>query len=526
MLTFVAEAVHYTYDAENRLTQVTYADGRQIRYGYDAMGNTKSIATVNDSAPVVLVSSAIEGPIALPIVDYQIAVNRTAGVLAFNAAGLPAGLKVNKGITVNADGKAPGVIYGTPTASGIFRVGVSARSAVGTGSPATLIINITNPFTRIEDGYDLAGKALAILPMSPIVGGELGGSVALTVAPNGSFSGKLVLGTKTYPFKGQLEGQFGGAVVTVDRAAPLADLTLSLTLGLEGSLRGMLLGTLSDGITSTALDGNVSVFGAAHRATALAGIKGATYNVGIFPNAAHVGNNAFPQGTGFTFAKVTTSGDVALTGKLADGTAFSGKSMLFRNGQAHFLIPLYKGNGVFTGTLEASDGGSVDLLVDNRISGGFAWQRLAMPGTLYAAGFPTRMLTYLAGGYYVAPAAGWRVFDLGNGAVAAPVTLTLARGGLTTPIISDVTINTANQVTAFVPNNNALALGFTPKSGLFSGKFTTGAPARTTTFQGLVLPAFGTTASQGHGYFLLPGALASDPVLSGSSALVPVGLIF
>lgn len=520
-----APPIGFTYDTEDRLTQVTYPDGRQINYGYDDMGNLTSVATKNDSPPAVLVSEPINGMINVAIADYQVLVNRTAGVTGYSVSGLPGGLKMNTGTTTNADGKPAGVIYGTPVIGGVFRVQLNAKSAVGTGPEVALGVNISNAFTRIEDGYDIAGRAFAIVPISAIAGGDLGGSLALTVARNGGFSGKLVLGTKSYSFKGVFGGQYGDALVTIDRPAPLADLTLNMTLGLEGSIRGMLFGTLSDGVTNAGLDGSVSVFGPSNRATAFAGTKGATYNVAVMPHGSHAGNDAYPQGAGFAFAKITTGGDVAFAGKLSDGTAFSGKSMLFWNGDAPVWVSLYKGKGSFFGTLMASDNGSIDLLTDNRISGDFTWERLAMPGTLYAAGFPTPMSTYLAGGYYVAPARGWRVMDLGNAAGAAPVELTLMRGGLPAPIVSNMTINTSNVVTVFAPNNNSLALTFTPKSGLFSGRFTTAAPARTTTFQGIILPPFGLTPAQGYGHFLLSGATPADPILSGEALLDPLVLI-
>lgn len=515
----------FNYDRNNQLTRAVYADGRQVTYGYDDMGNVVSVTVANAAAPLVLVDEPIHGKINLPIADYQVVVNVPADVTAYVASGLPAGLKLNATTTTNADGKPPGVIYGTPTIGGTFTVKLTAKSALGTGPPATLFVHIANPFTTVEDGYDLVGKAFAIVPISAIPGGELGGSIALSVAANGRFSGKLTLGTKTYAFKGQFESQYGGAVVMIDRSAPLADLTLNIGLGLEGSLRGMLFGTASDGVTNVNLDGNVSVFGRSNRATAFAGAKGATYNVAVMPHGSHAGNDAFPQGAGYAFVKMTPNGDVALTGKLADGTAFSSKSILFRTGEAPVWTSLYKGNGAFTGTVEASDSGSVDLLTDNRIAGAFMWQRLAMPGTLYAAGFPTPMNTYLAGGYYVAPARGWRVMDLGNDTTAAPVRLMLFRGGLPAFITSDMTIDTRNVVTEFVPNSNEFALKFTPKSGLFSGKFTSPPPARTTTFQGIIVPAFGITPPQGYGYVLLPGATPADPVLSGQVNLQPLVLI-
>ena len=47
-----AETAQYTYDAMNRLTQVTYGDGTTVKYTYDKMGNrlTETVAATISAA--------------------------------------------------------------------------------------------------------------------------------------------------------------------------------------------------------------------------------------------------------------------------------------------------------------------------------------------------------------------------------------------------------------------------------------------------------------------------------------------
>jgi YD repeat-containing protein len=510
----------YQYDVRNQLTRVVYADGRQASYSYDDMGNLLSITVANTSAPIVLVTDAITGTIHQPVPDYQILASVPADVTAYKATGLPAGLKYNGGTVVNADGKAPGVIYGTPSVSGLFRATLRARSVIGSSSATTLFVNIGNPWTRMEDGYDLAGKAQARIAASAITGGEIGGWLDLTVSQTGGFTGKLTLGSKKYTVKGQFDSQFGTASVVVDRPEPLTDLTLNLVLWLEGSMRGALTGSLQEGATTAALDGIVSPWGPANRATVFSGARGATYNVALMIDAAINGNDAYPQGAGYFTAKFTTAGGVQLAGRLADGTAFSGATTVARTGDAPVFIPLYGAKGVLNGELQASDAGSVDRLADNTLAGTVTWQHPAIPGALYPAGFPAPMTLHVMGGVYIAPARGFRVLDLGNGATHSAVELSLLLGGVSPSIDSNVIISTGNTVTAFMPNNNTLALTFNATAGLFTGRFTVPSPARTTTFQGMLVPASAAGLSFGAGYFLLPGPTPSSPTLSGRALIV------
>jgi hypothetical protein len=90
--------------------------------------------TVLPAAPVITSSLTTSGTINTALSPtYTITATNTP--TSYNATGLPAGLSVNT---------STGVISGTPTASGITNVNISATNAYGTGT-ATLQITINGP---------------------------------------------------------------------------------------------------------------------------------------------------------------------------------------------------------------------------------------------------------------------------------------------------------------------------------------------------------------------------------------------
>jgi hypothetical protein len=94
--------------------------------------------TINPPAPVITSPTTATGTVGTPF-SYQI--TATNNPTSFGATGLPPGLKLE---TPPPSSKA-GLIDGTPTTPGIYKVTISATNAGGTGT-ATLIITI-GPFT-------------------------------------------------------------------------------------------------------------------------------------------------------------------------------------------------------------------------------------------------------------------------------------------------------------------------------------------------------------------------------------------
>lgn len=508
-----------TYDASNRLTQMTYADGRQVSYTYDAMGNLLTVKTRTGAPPIVIVGAAIKGSIGVAITDYAIQASRPADVTGYTVTGLPAGLKANTTLVVNADGKAPGTIYGTPTVSGAFSIIVSLKSAAGTGSPSTIKATVSNPFPGAEDGFSLTGAFSGAIDPSTLTGGGLGGWLTVTTSSNGSFTGTLQLGALKYAIKGAFNSQTGVAPgILIVRKAPLPNLMLTLAMATSGGSRGQVTGTLVEGVMPPlAVEINREVWNATNLATLFGGTVSARYNLSTDVEAAHQGSSTYPQGFGYASLTITKSGVATLAGVMQDGAAFTLSKVLWPDGTLPVFIPLYASLGVLDGSLQVSVGADF-ATADNALTGSLFWKK--PPSTkagdkLYAAGFET--LVDVIGAAYTAPAAGYRVLALGNAATHVSVALDLKDGGLGAGFRTYLTLSTANKVVTFAPNDHTYSLTFTPATGAFTGKFSVTAPARIATFNGLILQDASTGLASGYGYFLLPGVLAADPTLSGSA---------
>ena len=509
----------YAYDANNRVTQVTYSDGRQVSYTYDDTGNVTAVTTRNVAVPLVLVESRLPGAVGAAVDDYAIQVQSSSPVISYAAAKLPKGLKLNAGTVANADGKPGGTIYGTPLVGGRFTVMLTAKSAAGVSAPTPLIIDIANAFTRVEDGFSLTGGFSGAIAPSAVAGGALGGWLTLKTTATGSFSGSLQLGGLKYAFNGSFDGITGVAPsIPIPRSAPLGPLTLDLTLILAGPARGQVLVSLGDGATSEAATLHREVWSKTLLPLAFSGLKQTRYNTALLADPAHAGDDAYPQGSGYAAVTVSIKGVAALAGKLADGTVITQSRVLWPDGQLPLFAPLYGNRGCLQGGLTIGLGTVDGDASDNPVTGALAWSRPVSTKAgdpLFAAGFDTDL--EVAGGAYTPPAKGARVLDLGSAAGSVAIPFEFDEGGLAGPISGTVALSTTNAVTAITPNNHAITLKFTAASGLVSGGFTVGgAKAK---LEALILPATDSLPSQAFGYFLLPG----PPTLAGSVFISPPG---
>lgn len=512
-----------TYDTNNRLTQVTYADGRQVSYTYDAMGNLLTVKTRLGAPPIAIVGEPIEGSIGIAITDYQIQANRPADVTGYMVSGLPAGLKANTTLLVNTDGKAPGTIYGTPTVGGAFSIIVTLKGASGTGTPSTVAATISNPFPITEDGFSLTGIFSGAIDPSSITGGNLGGWLIVTTTAGGSFTGTLQLGALKYPIKGAFDSQTGVAPgILITRKSPLPNLTLNLGLVMSGSNRGQVAGTLVEGvIPPVPVQINREVWSTTNLAGLYGGTVSARYNIAMDVEVAHQASNTYPQGFGYAALTVMKNGTTTLAGVMQDGATITLSKVLWPDGTLPVFIPLYSNLGVLNGSL-LIDVGADYATTDNSIAGSMFWKRPAstkVGDRFYPGGFETNVDA--GGGAYTPPATGYRVLNLGNGAAHTTEYLRLDDGSLLPGLQTAITIATANKVTAFTPNDHTYSLTFTPTTGVFTGKFTMPSPTRSTSFNGLIVPDMLLGTTTGYGYFLLPGPLAADPILSGGATLAP-----
>jgi hypothetical protein len=402
----------------------------------------------------------------------------TSGGVAtrWSAKGLPPGMKIN----------ADGTLTGTPTKAGEYdQVVITATNEFGVSTSVTFLLNV-EPFPAGATGtftglVDRAGTAT----------GGLGARVTLTTTAKSSYTGKVVIGKKTYAIKGLLDAGSGNAegAAVLKTAAP-QELAFVINPG-----NGLLSGTLQGG-------------------GVLAGWRGqvATDRTGVYNfRASTVATPAddVPQGATFGAMKLSTKAVAKVVGKMADGSNFTASSPLGLNGDVVIYQALYTTPGTFTGTVTLADN------LAHAITGDLTWSKPAQAkGPLYKEGWETPLALTALGGKYRAPAGATLPLD------ATPseednALLVLQDGGIETvgsadnPVTFGVQVLSANKLVMEAPQKIKVA----SKTGAMSGTVTLGeGPARKVVkFQGLLVPDAATENAfdaEGFGFFILPTGTA------------------
>ena len=424
---------------------------------------------------------------------------------------LPPGLRLNT---------TTGVVSGVPTVPGSYRVLVTPYDSLGAAQTAVEFkINVAG----LSKG--VVGKFSGLAERSPAANSNLGASVQLTTTAGGLYSGRLLVGTRSYTLKGRLEMDAEHpTIVKLSTALPQPATGGSLALVFDGEKQSF-SGNLFQSGTYAAVNGWQTPWTAAVPATSLQGAY--TYRLSTAAPSGLV-----PEGYGYGSLKVNaTTGLVALTTTLADGSRATGSAVLGKDGEVAVYTALASTS--LAGQLTLTAGTSATSL--NSLVGTISWLRPAVAGTVYAAGFGPLDL-HAAGGAPVAVAKGSLVLGLDPVSTAAPqnAELSFAAGGLDTEsrefsrmvAVKPTTSVAKNTVTipsvSGTPTTSVSALN--PSTGAFAGTFlltgTSATTNRTVRFQGQVVTIDGET--QGYGYFLMPTlpsgtlTLTTSPKLSGS----------
>ena len=430
---------------------------------------------------------------------------------SYRTAYLPPGLRLNT---------TTGVVSGVPTVPGSYRVLVTPYNSSGAAQTAVEFrINVA----ALSKG--VVGKFSGLVERSVAANSNLGASVQLTTTAAGLYSGRLLVGTRSYTLRGRLEMD-AEQPTTARLSVSLPQLGTDAALALEFDGENQSLnGTLSKSGTHAAVNGWQTPWTAAVPATSLQGTY--TYRLSTADTS-----DLVPEGYGYGSLKVNAStGLVALTTTLADGSRATGSAVLGKDGEV----------AVYTALASTSLAGQLTLTAGtsatsrNSLVGTISWLRPAVAGTVYAAGFGPLDL-HVAGGAPVAVAKGSLVLGLDLVSTAAPqnAELSFAAGGLDTEsrefsrmvAVKPTTSVAKNTVTIpSVSGTPATTMPtLNPSTGAFAGTFlltgTSATTNRTVRFQGQVVTIDGET--QGYGYFLMPTlpsgtlTLTTSPKLSGS----------
>jgi hypothetical protein len=294
---------------------------------------------------------------------------------------------------------------------------------------------VPNPFTPVKGNYaglfsDLNGIALTNA-----------GYFSAILADKGTFSSKWQFANATYSLAGAFsaDGTFSNAIAR----RGLSPLTVQLQLDLSGA--ETITGTISDGIWTAQLTANRAHFSKTDPAP-----QNGSYTL-VIPGSDDSSNQ--PGGNGAGTLKVDTSGNIAFTGTLGDGTKVSQRSFISKDGQWPLFVSLYAKQGLLIGRLTFDTNQP-----DTDLSGYCAWLKAPQPANkFYSAGFALGPIQALGSKYSFT--AGVPLVNWTDGQIV------LENGNLPQSITNGLSIDANNKITG----TNKLAVSFTTATGLFHG---------------------------------------------------------
>ena len=179
---------------------------------------------VFDDKPVVTQNQNLPNGAVGTFYSHQILIDGSTHLspTSYAATNLPAGVTLNS---------KTGLISGVPTTAKSYKVKVTASNSIGSSTSTEQTVTIS----PLADNAQ--GTFVALVGAHPALNGGLGGRLDLSITSTAAVSGSLTMGTKTYPFKGQLDTSNATPVVnaTVPRAG-LAALNLHLEFDLTNNL--------------------------------------------------------------------------------------------------------------------------------------------------------------------------------------------------------------------------------------------------------------------------------------------------
>ncbi len=506
--------------------------------------STRTRLIVYHSKPVILTPGPTpDDPILMPdaIVggDYApwpvpIDADELLTPTAFAASGLPSGLKIDK---------LTGIIHGLPavalTAPRDYLITLTASNAKGksTAKAKLTLFPLPENTTGIYSG-----------PVSRLTGfySGLGGRIDFTVSSTASFSGKLTLGGSVFSFRSVLKAVLGNAKPTAEvrlKRRNLSDLILTFTVDTENHrLEQAKVNDSADMLVGCPLQAWRKRWGTVMpdlEAAALQAFLGRFNGVLLPPEA---DSNDLPQGNGHLSFVISSSGKVTVSGRLADGTAFTCSTHTGPLGEILCYRALHSNKGSIAGHLLCAAGtaGAVPPFSDSDLSSvSLTWSRPPQNSRAYRTGFDAMTLTAV-GGRYLPPANSTPPMERVDDGFTNNATVSFNEGGIEDTFAEPdipVRLRAAGKVSLPASNPRKTKLSVIPVTGLYSGSFilldtNPASPGdnvtRNSSFRGIIVRVGGVL--RGYGYFLLakrPAASSNETptttnILSGQANLDPL----
>jgi hypothetical protein len=165
-----------------------------------------------------------------------------------------------------------------------------------------------------------------------------------------------------------------------------------------------------------------------------------------------------PSGDGYASVNVDAKGNVKINGALADNFKYNRSGILSTNGYVPLSVSTDSGNGIFIGWL------TFGPPPDGEIVGDFNWtQPPNYNATYYPAGFTGPVAAF--GSRYLPPSATNSVLSWTNGLFE------LSGGNLSSPLVNSITLNSSGKLTADSGPIENLTFSLNKNTGVFKGRF-------------------------------------------------------
>jgi hypothetical protein len=324
-----------------------------------------TISTISDQ--VGYVDHAV-GPLAFTIGDSQTsAANLTLAAVSSAESVVP-----SASIVFGGSG-ASRTVSVTPAAGQAGSAQITITVNDGTNSAqSSFNVNIVQPTVMTTSALPLSSSYNGLFYESDAVRVRSAGQFKVTVSSSGKYSGSLIMAAGKYSFSGQF-GVLCQATNLVLRKGASA-LTVNFSLNPDGSINPF-EGNISEGTWTAGMQGARTTFNAVTRPAPYGG----TYTLAV--PSQDLGSST-PIGNGYGSVKVDGSGNVKLSGVLADGTKITQAAQLSDDGTWPLFVPLYKGKGLLMAWVSFANRTEDDL------HGGLNW--IKQPDLLskyYPSGF-------------------------------------------------------------------------------------------------------------------------------------------
>ena len=295
----------------------------------EATNTPPTISAIADQAGYV--DHAV-GPVAFTIGDGQTA----AANLSLSAISTDQNLVPNANIVFGGSA-ANRTVSVTPGAGLTGSAQITLTVSDGTNSAqSSFMVTIAQPTVMQKTALPATSSYNGLFYESDAVRTRSAGSFKVTVSSSGKYSGTLQMAAGKYSFSG-IFGVLCQATNTIVRkgATPLV---INFGLNPAGALNPF-SGNLSDGTFASEMHGAPAAFNVKTHPAPYLG----TYTLAM-PNQDF--ETSFPLGNGYGSVKVDGSGNVKLSGVLADGSKITQASQLAADGSWPLFVPLYSGKGL------------------------------------------------------------------------------------------------------------------------------------------------------------------------------------